>query len=167
MGQICEENQQRARIWQLPVNLWCLFCRQTLWRVSWTNINHTLMIPASCTSKCQPMDVCINKPFKAILRKFWVEHVNKAVEKMPSPSPSYYKLPQPTRQDMVDWVEKVFQIIYFRWQGYDNEILWCMPNNYHRSFEFSKWRILFKMHGKSYDHPRQWQFARRSIYFVN
>ena len=24
---------------------------------------------------------------------------------------------------------------YFRWQGYDNEILWCMRNNYHRSFE--------------------------------
>ena len=25
--------------------------------------------PASSTSKCQPMDVCLNKPFKAILRK--------------------------------------------------------------------------------------------------
>ena len=29
----------------------------------------TLAIPAGCTSKCQPMDVCLNKPFKAILRK--------------------------------------------------------------------------------------------------
>ena len=57
------------------------------------------------------MDVCINKPFKAILRKCWVEHVNKAVEKMPTPTPSDYKLPPPTRQDMVDWVEKAFQII--------------------------------------------------------
>ena len=27
----------------------------------------TLIIPAGCTSKCQPMDVCLNKPFKAIL----------------------------------------------------------------------------------------------------
>ena len=28
-----------------------------------------LAIPAGCTSKCQPMHVCPNKPFKAILRK--------------------------------------------------------------------------------------------------
>ena len=75
------------------------------------NKSDALMIPAGCTSKCQPMDVCINKPFKAILRKCWVEHVNKAVEKMSTPTPSDYKLPPPTRQDMVDWVEKAFQII--------------------------------------------------------
>ena len=74
------------------------------------NKSDALMIPAGCTSKCQPMDVCINKPFKAILRKCWVEHVNKAVEKMSTPTPSDYKLPPPTRQDMVDWVEKAFQI---------------------------------------------------------
>ena len=28
---------------------------------------NTLTIPAGCTSQCQPMDVCLNKPFKAIL----------------------------------------------------------------------------------------------------
>ena len=27
----------------------------------------TLTIPAGCTLKCQPMDVCLNKSFKAIL----------------------------------------------------------------------------------------------------
>ena len=31
----------------------------------------TLEIPAGCTSKCQPIDVCLNKPFKAISRKCW------------------------------------------------------------------------------------------------
>ena len=31
-----------------------------------TNI---LAMPTGCTSKCQPMDVCLNKTFKAILRK--------------------------------------------------------------------------------------------------
>ena len=38
-------------------------------------------------------------------------NVNKAFEKMPTPTTSYYQLPPPTRQDMVDWVEKAFQII--------------------------------------------------------
>ena len=27
----------------------------------------TVAIPAGCPSKCQPMDVCLNKPFKGIL----------------------------------------------------------------------------------------------------
>ena len=29
--------------------------------------NNTLAIPDGCTSQCQPTDVCLNKPFKAIL----------------------------------------------------------------------------------------------------
>ena len=69
------------------------------------------MILAGCTSKCQPMDVCINKPFKAILRKCWVEHVRKAVEKVPKPSSNDYKLPAPSKQDMIDWVEKAYNVI--------------------------------------------------------
>ena len=30
--------------------------------------------PAGCTSKYQPMDVCLNKPFKAILTKCWIRN---------------------------------------------------------------------------------------------
>ena len=33
------------------------------------------MIPHDCTSKYEPMDICINKLFKAILQKCWVECV--------------------------------------------------------------------------------------------
>ena len=44
------------------------------------------------------MDVCINKPFKAILRKCWVSY-------------STIKLPAPTRQDMVDWIEKALNYL--------------------------------------------------------
>jgi len=58
------------------------------------------------------MDVCINNPFKAILRKCWVEHVSKAVEKIPTLTSNDYKLPPPSRQDMVDWVEKAYNIFY-------------------------------------------------------
>lgn len=71
-----------------------------------------LMIPAGCTSKCQPMDVCINKPFKAILRKCWVEHVSQVIEKMPEPtSKPDFKLPPPSKQDIVDWVEKAHEAL--------------------------------------------------------
>ena len=38
-----------------------------------------LMIPRDCTSKCQLMDVCINKPLKAILRKCWVEYMSEMI----------------------------------------------------------------------------------------
>ena len=34
----------------------------------------TLAIPAGCTLKCKLMDVCLNKPFKAILQKCWVNY---------------------------------------------------------------------------------------------
>ena len=39
------------------------------------NKSDILMIPPGCTSKCQPMDVCISKSFKAILRKCWVIYI--------------------------------------------------------------------------------------------
>ena len=70
-----------------------------------------LMIPPGCTSKCQPMDVCINKPFKAILRKCWVNFISKIIEKIPATIPDDFKLPLPGRQDMVDWVEEAYKLI--------------------------------------------------------
>ena len=72
----------------------------------------TLAIPAGCTSKCQPMDVCLNKPFKAILRKCWVNYISSVVESFSDASqyPSF-KIPTPTRQQMVDWVKKAFNYL--------------------------------------------------------
>ena len=66
------------------------------------NKSDVLMIPPP--SKCQPMDVCINKPFKGILRKCWVNYISKIIEQMPATTPDDFKLPPPSRQDMVDWV---------------------------------------------------------------
>ena len=58
----------------------------------------TLAIPAGCTSKCQPMDVCLNCPSVA--------------ETFPDASqdPSF-KIPTPTRQQMVDWVKEAFNYL--------------------------------------------------------
>ena len=36
---------------------------------------HLVVIPVGCTSKDQPLDVSLNKPFKGILRKCWVEYI--------------------------------------------------------------------------------------------
>ena len=64
-----------------------------------------LMIPAGCTSKCQPMDVCINKPFKANLRKCWVGYVAKMIDE------KHDQIPPPSHQHMVDWVEEAYKSI--------------------------------------------------------
>ena len=66
----------------------------------------TLMNPVVLQSVNQWMYVLTNH-LKQFLRKFWVEHVNKAVEKMPTPTPSDYKLPPPTKQEF----KQAFQII--------------------------------------------------------
>ena len=63
------------------------------------------MIPAGCTSKCQPMDVCINKQFKANLRKLWVEYVAKMIDEKND------QIPQPSCQHMVDCVEEAYNAI--------------------------------------------------------
>ena len=58
----------------------------------------TLEIPAGCTSKCQPVDICLSKPFKAILQKCWVNYISSVVETFPDASqdPSF-KIPTPAR----------------------------------------------------------------------
>ena len=58
-----------------------------------------------CTSKHQPMDACINKTFKVILRKCWVEYVSEMTNK------ERVQLSHRSHQDMVDWVEKAFNYI--------------------------------------------------------
>ena len=69
------------------------------------NKSDILVIPAGCTSKCQPMDVCISKPFKANLRKCWVGYVAKMIDE------NHDQIPPPSRQHMVDWVEEAYNAI--------------------------------------------------------
>ena len=72
----------------------------------------TLAIPAGCISKYQPMDVYLNKPFKAILRKCWVNYISSVVETFPDASQySSFKIPTPTRQQMVDWMKKAYDYL--------------------------------------------------------
>ena len=67
-------------------------------------------VPASSTSKCQPMGVCLNKPFKAILRKCSVKYVQvlPKVLRKHAINNSSFKLPVQTRRYMTDWVKEGF-----------------------------------------------------------
>ena len=60
-------------------------------------------IPAGCTSKCQPMDASLNKPFKNVLRRCWVKYFAGAVEGFPNAhSDTSFELTVTTRQHMIE-----------------------------------------------------------------
>ena len=63
------------------------------------------MIQPGCTSKSQTMHVCINKSLKAVLQKCLVKYVSEMINE------EHVQLPPPSRQDMVDWLEKAFNYI--------------------------------------------------------
>ena len=59
-------------------------------------------IPAGCTSICQPADVSWMKPFKAHIRKLWVERLIEIVTNKEPFKP-------PTRTDVCSWVAKAWE----------------------------------------------------------
>lgn len=65
-----------------------------------------IIIPGGCTSIVQPMDKCINKPFKESMRQSWQGwmHEGRAKTKMGN-------LKQPTCQDAINWVSKAWDSI--------------------------------------------------------
>ena len=71
-----------------------------------------LPIPAGCTSKCQPMHVSLNKPFKAVSRRCGEKYVASAVKGFPDANnDASFKLPVPTRQHIIDWVKEGFDYL--------------------------------------------------------
>jgi len=63
--------------------------------------SEVIIIPGGCTSIVQPMDRCINQPFKEYMRTSWQEWMRKDRAKTKKGN-----LKQPTRQDVVNWVSK-------------------------------------------------------------
>ena len=71
------------------------------------------MVPPGCTSKCQPANACISKPFKGVLRNYWEDYVadiatNFSEEEQNSEK---FKLPSPPRQAIVNWVAEGFSYL--------------------------------------------------------
>ena len=62
-----------------------------------------IVIPDSCTSIAQPMDKCINNPFKEAMRACWEEWMRGDRQKT-----LMRNLKQPTRQEVLTWVSKAW-----------------------------------------------------------
>lgn len=69
-----------------------------------TNKIHASVIPGGCTSVLQPLDVCLNKPFKSLLRHSWQNYMLSETEKLEKQNLKD-KIPPPSRQVIVNWVE--------------------------------------------------------------
>ena len=65
-----------------------------------------VIVPGGCTSIIQPMDKCINKPFKESMRKSWQEWMCQDRAKTKQGN-----LKQPTRHDAINWVSKAWDSI--------------------------------------------------------
>ena len=74
------------------------------------NSTNLIMVPPGCTSKCQPLDVCINKPFKGVLHNCWEDYVADIVTNLSEEEQNSekFKLPSPSRQAIVYWVAESF-----------------------------------------------------------
>ena len=69
------------------------------------SINSTnLMVLPGCTSKCQPLDVFVNKPFEGVLRNCWEDYVADIVTNLSEEEQNdkKFKLPLPFRQAIVN-----------------------------------------------------------------
>jgi hypothetical protein len=60
-----------------------------------------ITIPGGCTSKVQPLDVSINKPFKDYLRGSWEQYMVEQVQTSPSPAT---KIPTASKNEIAKWV---------------------------------------------------------------
>uniref|UniRef100_A0A7M5X3T6 HTH CENPB-type domain-containing protein n=1 Tax=Clytia hemisphaerica TaxID=252671 RepID=A0A7M5X3T6_9CNID len=58
-----------------------------------------LPIPTGCSTKCQPITLCINKLFRERLQTHWHKFISSVLEDFPNS-----KIPSPTNQQMLDWV---------------------------------------------------------------
>ena len=63
------------------------------------------IIPGGCTSKVQPLDVSINKPFTVAVKEKWVKYVNSLVDASANPTPQD-KLKTADKPTIVTWIKE-------------------------------------------------------------
>ena len=77
------------------------------------NSTNIIMVPPGCTSKCQPLDVCINKPFKGVLRNCWEGYVADIMTNLleEEQNSEKFKLPSPSTKAIINWVAEGFSYL--------------------------------------------------------
>ena len=77
------------------------------------NSANLIMVPPGCTWKCEPLDVCINKPFKCVLRNCWKDYVVDIVtsHSEEEQNSEKFKPPSPSRQTIVNWIAEGFSYL--------------------------------------------------------
>ena len=60
----------------------------------------TAVIPGGCTSKIQPFDVCINRPFKNNFHASWMSYIQESVSHLEN----WERLQPPSKQQVVNWL---------------------------------------------------------------
>ena len=58
-------------------------------------------IPGGCTGLCQPLDVGVNKPFKARVRRMWEEWMTDLID-------TTNEVRDATREEVVEWATAAF-----------------------------------------------------------
>ena len=70
------------------------------------------IIPGGCTSKVQPLDVSINKPFKQILKTKWSHYMKSKVDTLDSQAlTAKAKIPTVMKQELVQWIATAWEIL--------------------------------------------------------
>ena len=65
-------------------------------------------IPGGCSSKCQPLDVSLNKPFKTICQKSFSTFCRSQLSTMSDPTD---RLKTASKQQVVQWVEEAHKYL--------------------------------------------------------
>lgn len=84
----------------------------------------TVVIPGGCTSKVQPIDICLNRPIKDIVRGQWEEYMLQATAQS---STSF--IPSPSKIDIVNWIVRANSILNTRADGVQKSFKVCGIGN--------------------------------------
>ena len=56
------------------------------------NCTNLIMVPPGCTSRCQPLDVCVDTPSKGVLRNCWEDYIADIVTNLSEEEQNIEKL---------------------------------------------------------------------------